>query len=302
MDAGVQAALIIGLTTVVLPLLSSKGVTLFMGSRGHAQSSVMGLIIGLIVSYAGVLKLSYLWGPDAMKWLLLAPLLSGVSLIVIDRLSAGRLWSSLSSLSVAIMSALSVSAYLILAPLASLWRDGVTGPLLSEWLVSALLLAGLSCREGLRGEESTSPAHLAGLAVSFGVAAPVVGLSGSASLAQLLAAYGLSVAGVGLVGLWKGTRIDQVTYAVAYLGLFTTLLYAHFYLVPALSSAAAALLLTAPSMVSLTARWRGRPLKRVLVSLLLTFTIAGVALGLVVQRELSAQQQAQEVDEFGASY
>jgi len=301
-DSGVQAALIIGLTTVILPLLSSKGVTLLLGSRGYAHSSVVGLITGLIVSYGGVLELSYLWGADAMKWLLLAPLLSGLGLSLINRTSAGRVWSSASLLSATLMLTFAISAYLIVAPLGALWRDGVTAPLLSEWLISGLLLAGLSCREALRGEESASPAHLAGLALSLGVAAPVVGLSGSASLAQLLGAYGLAVAGVGLVSLWRGVRVDPVTYVVGYVGLFSALLYAHFYLVPALSTSAVALLLTAPSMVSLTTRWREQPVRRVLMSVLLTSMVAGPALGLIAYRELTAQPQAQEVDEFGASY
>lgn len=306
MEPGTQALLIIGLTTVVIPLLTTIGASWALYRMQVRRASLIGLGLGFLVSFGGVLELTRLWGSDAIKWLLIAPTLGVALALMTEAARAGSTSRSGPVQAVALGLVFSLCALLVSAPLTSIWSAGVGRALLNEWLISALLLAWLSCRESLcasslSGHEGVSAAHFASLALTFGVAAPVVGLSGSASVAQLLGAYGLSVAGVGLLALARRVELGRFTYLFAYLGLFSALLYAHLYLVPSLSSAVAALLLVAPSVVSLTVKWAARPALRVALTLALTLPFVGLALWLVAA-ESSAAQSAQEVDEFGASY
>jgi hypothetical protein len=198
---------------------------------------------------------------------------------------------------------LSMSTYLILSPLTSMWREGVNKPLLNEWLVSALLIASLCLTSILRdtsAEREVTPAHLAAVALTCGFAGPILGLSGSASLAQWIAAVGLSIAGVGLVALWRGVTLGSSTLIMGYLSLAMTILYAHFYLVPALPIGPAALLLCAPVVTRYTDGWRATPLRHVTLTLLFTLALTLPALLMVVAK--SEADTASTVDEFGASY
>ena len=297
MDAGTQAALIIAATTVALPLSVSAGLTWLSAARGlRAASALVGLTVGLLVSFCGVMSWGQLWGPDAARALFWSALAAGLLMSGAERLSAR--WRGPLTLVTLIL-----ASYMTLSPLAGLWAEGLARALTHEWLISPIIIAwGALLLNRVEVEAESSPAQLASLAVSFGVAAPVVGLSGSASIAQLLAAFGLSVAGVGLVALRRGEPPSRAVFVCGYIALYSTLLYAHHYLVPPLSANVAALLLVAPCGARLTSRWSGAPLKQVSASIALALLVSLSALGLVAEQQLASAQEAVEVDEFGASY
>jgi len=296
LDAGTQAALIIAATTVALPLSVSAGLTWLIAARGpRAASALVGLTLGLLASFCGVMSWGQLWGPDAARALFWSALAAGLLMSGAERLSAR--WRGPLTLVTLIL-----ASYMTLSPLAGLWAEGLAHALTQEWLISPIIIAwGALLLNRFEVEAESSPAQLASLAVSFGVAAPVVGLSGSASIAQLLAAFGLSVAGVGLVALRRGEAPSWAVFVCGYVALYSTLLYAHHYLVPPLPASVATLLLIAPCGVRLTSRWSDAPLKQVAASIALALLVSLSALGLVVEQQLGAQE-AVEVDEFGASY
>jgi len=301
MSTANQATLIIGLTTVVLPLVSGAGLSfvlnrLLVSEKSHKTSSLIALSLSLLVSFVGILSLGQLWGADAIRYLFWGPLLAG---IFWQFVSHKRFLQYIPTALVAI------STYMLSAPLKGLWREGIDLALLNEFLVPAMALAILGLQVNLKSmtqQQTTKPADFAALALTFGFAAPVIGLSGSASLAQLLAAFGLSVAGVGLMALWKGFELSQASYITAYFTLFCTLLYAHLYLSPALSPSLFCLLILAPSCASLSFSWSLGPFKQTLLTLALCLPLLLVALGLVASKELNSQANQQETDEFGASY
>jgi hypothetical protein len=319
MEASTQAALILGLTTLALPLGVSAGV-MKGGERlteriakGAHLPGLMGLSAGLLVSFMGVISPGRLWGVEATKWLLWAPLfgalaLEGLSGLTRRRAAQAELGERPALLVFSVVVVLSLLSYLTLAPLAGLWREGVSGPLTSAWLISPIALGALTLTtalSSLKGERvEESPAWLAALALSFAGAALVVGLSGSVSLAQLLGAYGLSVTAIGARALLASRSLSLGVYALGYLSLFVTLLYAHFYLVPALSVGPATLLLVAPLGAQLTRSLTLSPWKRALCAVLCALPFVASALTLTTLEQLKAQeaQAAQEVDEFGASY
>lgn len=299
METGTQAVLIIGLTTFVLPCLMAAGITRVLMYKGQKQAGLVGLGLGFLVSFGGVLEVSYLWGNDAIKWFIWAPFLGGGLLYLLNLRHFKKQFKVRALSHIVLASILILCSALTLSPLGSLWQEGIGKPLLNEWLISGLLLAWFTCKESTSDE--ISPAHLASLALCYAFAAPVIGLSGSASVAQLLVAYGCSTASVGLVALWQRHQLTPITYVMSYLGLFVSLMYAHFYLVPALPMSATALLITAPYFINYSTRWKAQPFKRVIVVLILTLPMVALALGLVALQE-SQSTALQETDEFGASY
>lgn len=320
MEASTQAALVLGLTTLALPLAVSAGVMMGverLKNKAHL-AGLAGLSLGLLTSFMGVISPGRLWGVEATKWLLWAPLFGALALegfswltqrrVAQGELNKGELNEHPTLLVLSVVVVLSLLSYLTLAPLAGLWREGVSGPLTSAWLISPLALGtltlttALSSLKGKRVEES--PAWLAALALSFAGAALVVGLSGSVSLAQLLGAYGLSVTAIGARALLASRSLSLGVYALGYLSLFVTLLYAHFYLVPTLSIGPATLLLIAPLGAQLTTKLTLSPFKKTLCAVLCALPFVAGALTLTTLEQLKAQeaQDAQEVDEFGASY
>ena len=321
MSTANQATLIIALTTVIFPLVSGAGLSLVLNrllvsEKSQKTSSLIALVLSLLVSFVGILSLGQLWGADAIRYLFWSPLLAGIFWQFVNR---QWLFKCMPIILVAI------STYMLSAPLKGVWREGIDLALLNEFLVPAMALAVLGLQVNLKSMQQSQaqpqtqiqaelqtelqtelqvvkPADFAALALTFGFAAPVIGLSGSASLAQLLAAFGLSVAGVGLMALWKGFELSQASYITAYFTLFCTLLYAHLYLSPALSPSLFCLLILAPSCTSLSSLWSLRPFKQTLLAIALCLPLLLVALGLVASKELNSQANQQETDEFGASY
>ena len=312
MNTATQATLIIMLTTVILPLGSGASLSLIL-NRLHVKqgaqhfSPLIALTFSLLVSFIGILSLGQLWGADSIRYLFWAPFLMGVSWEFGSFYLKEKMGQSLVKFGASsfILISLILTIYMLSAPLIGLWRDGVNKALLNEFLIPSIALVFLACNFNLKSidqVDEVKPAQFASLALTFGLAAPVVGLSGSASLAQLLAAFGLSIAGVGLMALWQGLPLSKSSYLLAYFTLVTTLIYAHLYLSPALSPSIFTLLILAPSCGAWGAQLSLSPIKTTLVAIALSIPLSMIALGSVAYQELNTQSASQEVDEFGASY
>ena len=312
MNTATQATIIILLTTVILPLGSGSTLSFvlnrFQARQGVKQvSSLIALTFSLFVSFIGILSLGQLWGADSIRYLFWVPLL--VSLFwelgsFFLKAKVGQRLTKLVASSFGIVS-LTLTVYVLSAPLKGLWRDGINQALLNEFLIPSIGLALLALNFNLKSidqADEVKPAQFASLAITFGLAAPVVGLSGSASLAQLLAAFGLSIAGVGLMALWQGLYLSKSSYLSAYFTLIATLMYAHLYLSPALSPSIFTLLILAPSCGAWGAQLSLSPIKVTLVAIALSLPLSMIALGSVAYQELNKVVDSQEVDEFGASY
>lgn len=304
-----NVALLYLLNTIALPIAVTAATAWVARQRGLSGSDLLALTLGFIASYTGVFELSGLWGTDATRWVIWGALIMGGLTAITPRALRG----------VSSVFGVSLALYLCLSPLAGMWREGIVKPLVTEWVLGAWLLICLVClvvvltsqpEQAVAGEDETelslsgvSPAHFASLALCYAIAAPCVGLSGSASLAQLLGALGLSTASVGVLGLRRGAQLSLSAYLCAYAALALTLVSAHFYLTPGFPSAIASLIIITPATVTLTARWRGAQFKRVLMSLLVSAPLLSLALALTASHELAkAEAEAEEVDEFGASY
>ncbi|MAD60625.1 MAG: hypothetical protein CMH49_03785 [Myxococcales bacterium] len=312
MNTATQALLIITLTTVVLPLLSGATLSFFL-TRSLVQqnlkslSSLFGVILSCLVSFVGILSFGQLWGVDAIRYLFWLPVLAGAfwelgSVFLPRKLSS--VWLEIGA-SIASLCLFLIATYLLSSPLKGLWSEGINPVLLNGFLIPIIAISFLGLRFNLRAidqETGVRPHYFASLAITFGFAAPVIGLSGSASLAQLLVAFGLSVAGIGLMALWQDFLLTKSSYFTAYLTLFSTLLYAHLYLSPALSPSLFCLLILAPSCGALVSRWQGSPIKNTLLAIVFSLPLLLLALGLVTYKEFSVEASSQEVDEFGASY
>ncbi len=146
---------------------------------------------------------------------------------------------------------------------------------------------------------SVSPHPLAlsaGVALSYAVGAAVLAASGSASVGQLLGAVGLSVAGVGLLGV-GGSGVALVT---SYAPLPLAALYAHHFLSPSLPTPVGALLVVLPLPLVLAPRgwWGGGRWRQVGVALALVGCVALVLVALVGAVEL-ARAAARAADPYG---
>ena len=312
MNTATQATLIIILTTVVLPLLCGATLSFFLNrflvqQNLKSLSSLLGLILSCLVSFVGILSFGQLGGVDAIRYLFWLPFLAGIfwevgSVFIPRNLSS--VWLGIGA-SIASLCLFLIATYLLSSPLKGLWREGMNPVLLNEFLIPSIAISFLGLRFNLRAidqEVGVKPHYFASLAITFGFAAPVIGLSGSASLAQLLVAFGMSVAGVGLMALWQDFLLTKSSYLTAYFTLFSTLLYAHLYLSPALSPSLFSLLILAPSCGAIVSRWQVAPIKNTLLAIVLSLPLLLLALGLVTYKELSVEASSQEVDEFGASY
>lgn len=303
MDSSTQMILIMVTTTVLLPLLVGAGFTWLLTSKEARFSSEIGLAAALITSFCGIMSPSSLWSADAMKWLVWSPIFSVMMIEVASRLKWAQGRAREGYFTLLLLLILSFCAYLLLSPLGGMWREGVNTPLLNEWLISAIFIAYLSLSSILNYAEvrpKITPAHLSGLALTCGIAGPLLGLSGSASLAQWIVAVGLSVAGVGLFALWRGITLSRSTFIMGYLSLSMTILYAHFYLVPSLPIGPAALLLCAPVAVRFYENEDAKPTRHIILTLIFTLVFALPALLMVVVK--SEAGEASTADEFGASY
>ena len=297
-----NVALLYLFNTIFLPVLVTFFSVFILSRRVPESAAVIGLGLGFIASFSGVFELNGLWGTDATRFIIWGALITGLSTSI----------SPLRAKAVTAIIALTFGLYLCLSPLSGMWREGLVKPLLNEWMIGAWLSASITLltvsqsSRILEGEEQShqllSSAHFASLALSYAIAAPCVGLSGSASMAQLLGALGLATATVGLIGLWRKVRLTVAAYCSAYTALFLTIISAHFYLTPSFSSSVATLIIFAPMTVVLTARWRMTPLKRVIMSLVVAAPLLLIGLGLVVANELSESEKKMETDEFGVSY
>ena len=312
MSIATQATLVIILTTVVLPL-SSGALLSFIFSQFNTKQTIkrfaplLALTLSQLVSFVGILSLGQLWGADAVRYLFWMPLLVGIFWEIGDVLlsrKSNQLWTVLGS-SFMLLFGILLTTISLSVPLKGLWHQGINKAILNEFLVPCIALFFLGVRFNLKvinQEAKVAPAQFASVAVTFGVAAPVVGLSGSASLAQLLAAFGLSVAGVGLMALWRGLSLSKSSYVSSYFSLFATLLYAHLYLSPALSPTLFTLLVLSPSCGALSSLWRLSPIKNTFLAIILSMPLSMIALGLIANQEMNTTTTTQDVDEFGASY
>lgn len=296
-----DVALLYLFNTILLPLT----ITLFAFgglTRLRVSWASMGaLALGFIVAYAAIFALNGLWGTDATRWVIWGTLTMGLALEL-----SPRFLVKISPLLV-----ITLGLYLCLSPLAGMWREGLVKPLLNEWVLGAWLIGGFAClvlitqlhlehKDVEDSAENVSPAYFASLALSYAIAAPCIGLSGSASIAQLLGALGVVTASLGIISLWKSLPLSISAYLSAYMALFLTVVYAHFYLTPSFSHAVASLLTMSPLAATLTYRWHATPMKRVIMSVLITAPLLLLGLGLIAAHELDKAEA--ETDEFGVSY
>ena len=288
--------------TVLLPVLVTSLSALLLSRRWADQAAVLSLGLGFIVAFAGVFTFSDLWGTDVTRLIIWGSLITGLSL-------------SLSPFKRRIPTALAAlyfGLYLCLSPLSSLWREELVHSLLNEWVIGAWLNGSLivimimknsaELDDQERTEGHMSPAYFASLALSYAIAAPCVGLAGSASFAQLLGALGVATASIGVIGLLGRLKLTIMTYLSSYTALFLTLVSAHFYLTPAFPSSVASLILLAPLTALLTKHWRATSLKRVVMSLVVALPLLVLGLGLMITHELDKARVEHEADEFGVSY
>lgn len=315
MESGTQAALIMGLTTIVFPLLSGLGLSWLLSKKANLpqSASLIALSLSLLTAFCGILSWGQLWGVDAIRFLFWLPLLLAWLWKFTQNLTQQKEEQTQSSLALQVLKSkdlgliglIFVSVYMLSSPLAGLWRDGITKALLNEPLVMIAVLVWFSLNmslEGMKKQKAVEAVHFALISLCFAFGSPIIGLSGSASLAQLFAAFGLAIAGVGIAGLLQWILLTRSTYIMAYFSLFSALLYALFYLSSPLSLSLIALFLLVPILGRYVSAWALTPFKQTLIALLIALPLLTLALGLVASKALQEQDTQSEVDDFGASY
>ncbi len=178
------------LTVVLLPMGTVAGL-MFLGQRLGKPLGGIAVLAGLVVAHLGVGGLP---SGDAYRFALYGLLFAGLGGLALDRFAPRR------APLVALLALLTLSlfAWLLLRPLAGLWKPGqILGQVAStEWVVQPLLwgLVGWLCVDRA-AEERPNPVLLGPLTFAFIGAAGAVALSGSALAGTLLGASAAALGG-----------------------------------------------------------------------------------------------------------
>lgn len=293
-----------GLVYTLLVPAAAVVLTLFLGRRlrrGAEQRPALvalAAMAGLIAAHLGVLGRPTFPLTDAHHWVIFGALAAGAAGLVLDLVRPPARGFVAGAVAAALVG---LFTWRLLAPLAGLWQDGVLAPLSqSAYVLDAaaiLLVAWVAVDHA--AQDAPTPAVLGPLAIAFAAAAGAIGVSGSASIAQLGGAMGIAV---GLTALaawrWPDLRAGHGAVGAAVLAYGLLVLYGHHYV--DMPRPVTGLLLAAPIGV-LAARAARRTLPAAALALIAVLPPALGALYLAKAAD-DAKMADEQSDDGGADY
>lgn len=258
------------LFAVVVPMGTVAAVAL-IGRRLGRDLGGVGLTLAVLAAGVGILG-SPLPPQDAHHWVLLAVLAAGVLGVLAPALPFPAVGAAATVL-------LAFFGWRLMAPLTSLWTDGVLAPLSqSAWVVEPLVL-GLAGWLALDFAErhARAPAVLASLVLALTAGAGVCALGETARIGQMMGAVAAACGALALVS-WRypeEVTIGRAGVATAALSLTLLLMFAHHYAAASRPGASLALSIPLVALAALGAATTVKGVVRVVLVALLPTVGAG---------------------------